>query len=124
MSAGLNAYRQTIKTTISGKELEASVLTKAAELLKSCQAKWNDEDRFKRLDEALVFNQRIWSIFQDELIRDDNPLPSKLRSDILSLSLFIDKRIVDIMSDPSPDKLDIIININLNIAAGLLGLSG
>jgi flagellar protein FlaF len=90
-------------------------------LLKACKENWDGQDRFRRLDEALVFNQRIWTIFQDELIREDNPLPAQLRGDILRLSLFIDKRIVDIMKDPSPEKLDAIININLNIAAGLRG---
>ncbi|HBL24181.1 MAG: flagellar biosynthesis regulator FlaF [Syntrophorhabdaceae bacterium] len=123
MSAGINAYKQTIKSTLSGRELEASILSKAARLLKSCQEHWNEEGHFKRLDEALTFNQRVWTIFQDELIREDNPLPAELRGDILNLSVFIDKRIVEIMNDPSPDKLDIIININFNLAAGLRGSS-
>ncbi len=121
MSSGLNAYKKNVKTTISGRDLEASVLTKGAMLLKVCKESWDGQDRFRRLDEALVFNQRIWTIFQDELIREDNPLPAQLRGDILRLSLFIDKRIVEIMKDPSPEKLDAIININLNIAAGLRG---
>ena len=118
---GLNAYKQTIKTTVSGRELEASVLTKAAYLLKDCKERWNGEGHFRRLDEALVFNQRIWTIFQDELIKEDNPLPKQLRADILNLSLFIDKRIIEVMGNPSSEKLDIIIDINLNIAAGLRG---
>ena len=118
---GLNAYKQTIKTTVSGRELEASVLTKAAYLLKDCKEQWNEEGHFLRLDEALVFNQRIWTIFQDELIKEDNPLPKQLRADILNLSLFIDKRIIEVMGNPSSEKLDIIIDINLNIAAGLRG---
>lgn len=124
MSAGLNAYKRSMGSTLSGRELEASVLNKAAQLLRSCKDKWNDEGHFRRLDEALVFNQRIWTIFQDELIREDNPLPGDLRADILNLSLFIDKRIVDIMKEPVPEKLDIIIDINLNIAAGLRGSAG
>ncbi len=117
----LNAYRSTIRTTSSGRELEASVLTKGAHLLRECIERWNEEGHFKRLDEALFFNQRIWSIFQDELAKDDNPLPIQLRSDILRLSLFIDRRIIDIMGDPAPQKLSAVIDINLNIAAGLRG---
>jgi flagellar biosynthesis activator protein FlaF len=118
---GLNAYKQTIKTTVSGRDLEASVLTKAAHLLKECKEQWDTEGHFRRLDEALIFNQRIWTIFQDELIKEDNPLPRQLRADILNLSLFIDKRIIEVMGNPSSEKLDIIININLNLAAGLRG---
>jgi flagellar biosynthesis activator protein FlaF len=118
---GLNAYKQTINTTISGRDLEASVLTKAAHLLKDCQEHWDEEDHFRRLDEALIFNQKVWTIFQDEIVRENNPLPKEVRSNILNLSLFIDKRIVEIMKKPVPDKLDMIIDINLNIAAGLRG---
>jgi flagellar biosynthesis activator protein FlaF len=118
---GLNAYKQTIKMTVSGRDLEASILTKAAHLLKECVEKWNEEGHFRRLDEALVFNQKIWTIFQDELVKEGNPLPKNVRGDILNLSLFVDKRIIDIMGNPRPDKLDIIININLNLAAGLRG---
>lgn len=124
MSTGFSAYKKTIDATISGRELEASVLTKAAHMLRSCREHWDDEDRFVKLDEALIFNQKIWTIFQDELIREDNPLPGKLRADILNLSLFIDKRIVEVMGDPSPEKLDAIIDINLNLAAGLRGSPG
>ena len=118
---GLNAYKQTMNSTLSGRDLEASVLTKAAHMLKGCKERWDEEGHFRRLDEALVFNQRIWTIFQDELVKDDNPLPGPLRGDILRLSLFIDKRIIEVMGDPKPEKLDILININLNLAAGLRG---
>jgi flagellar protein FlaF len=73
------------------------------------------------LDEALRYNQQIWSIFQGELLKEDNPLPRQLREDILSLSVFIDKRIFEVMNSPDPEKLNVIVNINLNIAAGLRG---
>jgi flagellar protein FlaF len=52
-------------------------------------------------------------------VREDNPLPKKLKVDILSLSAFIDRRIFEIMAQPAPEKLKIIIDINNNIAAGL-----
>jgi flagellar protein FlaF len=118
-TAQLEAYRTVQKTTMSGREIEASVLTKAAQLLKECQQNWTDKDLQAKLDETLKYNQKIWSIFQGELSKPDNPLPQKLKEDILSLSIFIDKRTFDVMAFPSPEKLDILINININIAAGL-----
>jgi flagellar protein FlaF len=58
----LEAYRAALKTTMSGREIEAAVLTKAALMLKNCQENWNSESRSIKLEEALKFNQLIWSI--------------------------------------------------------------
>jgi flagellar protein FlaF len=106
---------------MSGREIEAAVLTKAAWELKNCQTNWEAEDREEKLVEALKFNQRVWSILQSELAKEDNPLPARLRRDLLSLSAFIDRRILETMAYPSPEKLSIVIDINNNIAAGLRG---
>jgi flagellar protein FlaF len=117
----LRAYETVSKATQSGRESEAAVLTKAALKLKKCQDNWDAPDRDNRLEEALKYNQRIWSIFQSELSREDHQLPKKLRLDILRLAAFIDRRIFETMAFPAPDKLNIIININNNLAAGLRG---
>lgn len=117
----LEAYGTAQKTTMSGREIEAAALTKAAMKIKDCQANWDAADRDSMLYEALRMNQMVWSIFQAELAKEDNPLQKQLKQDILSLSVFIDKRIIEVLSDPSPEKLNIIIEINLNIAAGLRG---
>jgi flagellar protein FlaF len=115
----LQTYDTVSRTTLSGPEIEASILTKAALKLKDCQETWYEDDHEVRLDEALKFNQRMWSIFQGELGREDNPLPKNLRRDLLRLSAFIDKRIFETMAYPAPEKLTPIIQINQNIAAGL-----
>ena len=106
---------------MSGRETEARVLSQAALKLKDCQDNWDDEDRSVKLDEALKYNQRIWSILQGELAKEDNPLPRQLKQDLLRLSAFIDRRIFETMAYPSPEKLTVVININQNIAAGLRG---
>ena len=115
----LRAYEQVEKATQSGREIEAAVLTKAAIKLKECQDNWDAPDLDTKLDVALKFNQRIWSIFQSELSREDHELPKKLRLDILRLAAFIDRRIFETMASPSPEKLKIVIDINNNLAAGL-----
>jgi flagellar biosynthesis activator protein FlaF len=120
---GLNAYRQTVAVTSSGRDLEAHVLTKAAHSLKECQIHWGDEDHRERLDVALRTIQKIWTIFQSDLASDENPLPQEVKNNLITLSLFIDKRVFEIMASPTPEKLDSIININLNIAEGLRGSS-
>ena len=117
----LNAYQAVEKATVSGRETEARVLTQAAQKLRACQRRWDDDDRKQLLDEALKYNQRIWSIFQAELGNVDNPLPDHIKRDLLKLSAYIDKRIFEVMAFPEAQKLDIIIKINENIAAGLRG---
>ena len=115
----LEAYRTAQNSVLSGREIEAAALTRCAILLSDCQKNWDAPDREEKLAEALRTNQKVWSIFQSELTRKDNPLPRQLKEDILSLSLFIDKRIIEVMAYPAPEKLKILIDINLNLAAGL-----
>jgi flagellar protein FlaF len=120
-SQSMQAYETVNKATMTGREAEAAVLTKAARKLKECQDNWDSPDRSERLQEALKFNQKIWSIFQGELLREDHPMPKKLRLDIIRLAAFIDRRIFETMAYPSSEKLNIVIDINNNLAAGLRG---
>ena len=119
MNDALKLYEDTQKAGLSGRELEASVLMKAVLMLKECQERWDEPGLFWRLDETLTFNQNVWTFFQAEISQPDCPLPKVLREQILQLSLFVDKRILNTMSDPKKEKLDILIEINRNIAAGL-----
>jgi flagellar protein FlaF len=115
----VNAYTAIQKEALSGRELEASVLSRAGLMLKSVKDNWDASDRDQRLMEAVKFNQKVWSFFQAELSDPENPLPKNLREDILNLSLFIDKRLFEVLAFPDPDKLSIVIDIDFNIAAGL-----
>jgi len=117
--AALKAYNSVNKSTMSGRDVEADVLTKAALKLKNCQEHWTANDRDARLKAALNYNQRIWTIFQAELEKPENPLPDALKVDLLRLSVFIDRRTMEMIAYPAPEKLTILININHNIAAGL-----
>ena len=116
----LKTYDTLHRETLSGKALEASVLIRAAQKLKDCQEHWDSEDRETQFKEAIRFNQMIWSIFQGELSREENPLPVKIKKQLLTLSAFIDKTIFESMANPTPEKLSTLIRINQNIAAGLM----
>ena len=113
------AYNTVNTETMSGRNLEAEVLSKAALKLQKCRDNWEDMDRNKNLDAALKFDQLLWCIFQAELAEKTNPLPEQLKIDLLKLSKFIDGRIFDIMAYPAKEKLTILIDINNNIADGL-----
>ena len=115
----IDTYASMHKETMSARELEASVLTKAGLMLKKVQENWDAPDRNEAMMEAIKFNQKVWSFFQAELSDPENPLPQNIREDILNLSIFIDKRLFEIIAYPDPQKLNIVVDINFNLAAGL-----
>jgi flagellar protein FlaF len=115
----LNAYEKVRKQTVSGREIEASVLEKGAIRLRRCQENWKPNQFDRELDEALRFNQRLWDIFNSDWQNPQNTLPKEIRQDLLSLSVFVRKTTLDVMADPDPRKLDVLIQINENLARGL-----
>jgi flagellar protein FlaF len=115
----LQAYQEVDKSGMSGRDVEAYALTKAAMALRECQNNWESPERDQLLELALKLNRRVWSIFQAELTRADNPMPTPIKHNILRLSTFIDKRSLQIISEPKTEALNIIISINENLAAGL-----
>jgi len=117
--AAFKAYDSVNKSTMSGRDVEAAVLTKAALKLKASQDNCARNGHDAYLDEALKYNQRVWCIFQAELENPKNPLPKALKVSLLRLVAFIDRRTLETIAYPTPEKLTILININQNIAAGL-----
>jgi flagellar protein FlaF len=81
-TAQVNAYQTNTKTTLSGRELEAAILAKAAVRLKECQDNWASYNPEMLMD-TLKYNQKIWSFFQTEIANPENPLPGKLKEDLL-----------------------------------------
>ncbi len=114
-------YSRAQVSVLGDREAEAAVLMKAAAMMKHVQSQWSAPDRDVALDRALRYNQRLWTFFQVALLDEKNPLPRQIRENILRLSAFIDRRIFDTLAYPTPAKLDILININTNVAAGLKG---
>jgi flagellar biosynthesis activator protein FlaF len=113
------AYKAAQKTGMSDREIEAAVLMKSAAMLKKCQSHWEDSLQNGALDEALRYDQKLWTVFQAALAEDSNPLPDALKQNILKLSVFVDKRIFEVMCYPEAKKVDILIAINTNLAMGL-----
>ena len=72
--------------------------------------------------EAVRLNWRLWTIIQAEQSDPECPSPREIREGLLNLSNFVDKRSLEILANPDQEKIDTLISINRNIAAGLLGL--
>lgn len=112
------AYGKTASMTVSDpREFEGSLLIKAASKLQTAK------DTCAKLDptltEALLYNRKLWSIFATSVVEHDDGLPKEIRENIANLSIFIFKQTSAITSKPTPEKLDTLININRQIAAGL-----
>ena len=72
--------------------------------------------------EAVRLNWRLWTIIQAEQSDPECTSPREIREALLNLSNFVDKRSLELLTSPDHEKLDVLISINRNIAAGLLGV--
>ena len=70
---------------------------------------------------ALRLNWRLWTIIQADVTAPECELPTEIRENIISLSVFIDKHTVGALADRAGEKLRVLIDINRNIASGLMG---
>lgn len=108
------------KNTPDQRELEGRVLLKAAKMIQDLQQDWDNVNN-ELLESALKYNRQVWMVFYDTAIENpEGDRPNDLRSNIINLANFIFKREVEIMADPQAQKLDVLVNINREIAAGLM----
>ena len=116
----MNISQRYAETEVSGMnqvELESRALRKAASSLNQIKENW--EQKSGDLNDALDKNKRLWTIIAGAMSDNSSPQPPELRQNLLSLAVFVFKRTLEIIADPKPESLDILININMNIARGL-----
>lgn len=77
------------------------------------------DDNGKSLREALVLNQRLWTIFQTAMAEPDCPLPREIRDNVLALSIMLDRQILQRLGDLDGSKIQPILDINRCVAEGL-----
>lgn len=99
---------------------EAKALLKAAKMLQDLQTSW-DGKAPKKIEEALKYNRQIWVLFYDNALNGENAArPKNLSTNVVNLANFVFKRSIEILASPEPDKLNILININREVANGLM----
>jgi flagellar biosynthesis activator protein FlaF len=76
------------------------------------------------LSDALLYNRRLWIVFIDAVMRDDNILPIATRQNVLNLGTFVMAETFSLMTAPKQRHLENLIRINRAIAAGLGSKSG
>jgi flagellar protein FlaF len=117
---GALAYQQTAKVVASSRERESALLMKAAAGLQKIKDEWPDS--YDDLKPALTFNRKLWTIFMASVTKDDSPLPHDVRENIANLGMFIMNQTREILIEPQPQKLDVLVRLNRNVAAGLRGM--
>jgi flagellar protein FlaF len=113
------AYAKTAKETLTPRELEATLLLKAAAKLQAVHDSWRDKPA--GLSEAVAYNRKLWTVFIDSVTRDDSQLPAQLRQNLTRLGIFVMGETFSLMTKPKPEHVESLIRINRGIAAGLRG---
>ncbi len=118
----IRAYQQTQKANLTPREVEAMAFTKAAVMLDEARAKGPDAKDARA--QALRFNHLLWTIIQADITEPANTLPPALKANIMSLSIYVDKHTSECLRSSDPEELQILIDINRNMAAGLRATAG
>ena len=101
----------------SKREMDAAAFSQAAYVMDQARQNLDDKELSER---ALKYNQMLWSIVQADVSKAENSLPEELKANLISLSIYVDKQTTKGLKNTSDELLDGLININLNIAEGLM----
>lgn len=112
-----NPYMTTESSAMPQNELEARALIRTASRLNGIKERWPVPAA--ELNEALDLNRKLWTILVTGATEEANPLPVEIKQNIFNLAHFIFKHTFAVMAKPEAKSLDILININMNIARGL-----
>jgi flagellar biosynthesis activator protein FlaF len=91
---------------------------KAASRLQAISDGWDGKQN--ELGDALLYNRKLWTIFLSAVTEDHHPLPAPIRQNVANLGLFVMNQTLSVLDEPRPEKLRPLININRELAAGLL----
>jgi flagellar protein FlaF len=119
MSNAAQVYARTAQVTASPRDIEAQALLKAAKQLQEAVTNWGNGN--SEFSTALLFNRKLWSIFLSAAVSNDNPQPQDVRQKIANIGIFVMSRTAELQVNPDRDKVQSLIDINRNLAAGLAG---
>jgi flagellar protein FlaF len=102
-------------TPKQAREREHDAIRRSIELLEAAE---RAGPRSAEAVEALLFVQRLWTVFIEDLSQPANELPGKLRADLISVGIWVLKEVEDIRFERSRN-FRAIIEISDVIAEGL-----
>ena len=119
MQSAAQAYGETAINGLTPREAEAAALMKSANQLQAAKEQWSQDKG--DVANALYFNRQLWILLTSAAADRENPLPLEIRNNVGNLGAFVFKQTMDIEAEPEPSKLDELITINRELAAGLQG---
>ena len=118
MNMAANAYAKTSQITpLSARALESTLLMKAAAQMQAVRNDW--EGRQAELPAALDYNNKLWTILVTSATSPDNPLPLEVKQNVGNIGIFVLAQTMAMGANPVAEKLDSLIRINRELAAGL-----
>lgn len=117
MNHAAKAYAKVAIETASPRELEANLLLTAAAKMQAVLDAWRDKPT--GLNDAIMYNRRLWTVLIDAVTQDHNQLPPKVRENLTRLGVWTMAETFSLMTKPRPEHLKSLIKINRGIAAGL-----
>lgn len=118
MKDAARLYGNVAKQIARPRDLEANLLLEAAARMQAVRDDWSGKRG--NLDHALRYNRRLWTIFVTAVTSQDSPLPVEIRQNVANLGMFVMKQTIAMIGDPKPESLGHLININREVAGGLL----
>ncbi|HEX4298078.1 MAG TPA: flagellar biosynthesis regulator FlaF [Devosia sp.] len=115
----VTAYQNTSRSTVPQRDLEANLLSSAAAQFQRIMENW--EQLAPELENALLFNRKLWTIFVTSVTDNESKLAMDVRQNVANLGVFVLTRTAEMRLAPEPDKLDVLVRINRELAAGLRG---
>ncbi|MFN7114301.1 MAG: flagellar biosynthesis regulator FlaF [Alphaproteobacteria bacterium] len=116
-----DAYGNTAAET-DQRALEGKVLLKSARQLEELSKRLGGDEKVPLTDigDTIEYNRKLWMVFVNDTMNDEHPLPQEIKNNIASLGIFVFKRSNEVLIDTTPEKIQALIDINRNIAAGLM----
>ena len=114
MSYGAYKRVQSASATNDARDMEYRLLAQVTGgLIRAQEGKGTLQDRLN----AILRNEKVWTVFLEEMNDEANPFPKSLKQGIAKLALFVMKETQLVLNSEEP--LDDLININRQIMAGL-----
>ena len=110
------AYAEMLEDTPRlARERERAAIERAVELLRLAQGKGAGS---REAAEALLYLNRLWSIFMEDLVSPENDLPRELRANLISIGIWVMREADQIRLGQS-DNFSALIDVMKAIGEGL-----